>query len=363
MVGKTDALIFAPAPPQPPGGIGSIVAILHQSIGHQNSVSFVSPIAKGSGFFVSVTRSTHNIFRLFRAVGNVKKGGRVLFFSSSGSSFFEKIVWVLIVVLRGRKPSMVMVDGGFPVFWGKLSPRLKKILKLILTNHNVELGAQSEEWKKFYQSIFPSSSIKVVGATVANIFFDHAHPIASSLRKVTILYVGWIIEDKGILDLLDAMVVLSNNNPEARLRLVGPLFGKEDFWNSAVAERKISTQVEFLGSFSNRQILIDEFNTASIFVFPSHFEGFPVALLEAITMGLACVGTSVGGVPDILDHGNAGIVVAPKAPIELAGALKSLLDDNELVKMLSEQASIRARSVYNLQECVDSYKKLLGLRG
>ena len=94
-----------------------------------------------------------------------------------------------------------------------------------------------------------------------------------------------------------------------------------------------------------------------------HFEGFPVALLEAITMGLACVGTSVGGIPDILDHGKAGIVVAPKAPIELAGALTSLLDDNELVKMLSKQASIRARNAYNLQKCVKSYEKLLGLRG
>jgi glycosyltransferase involved in cell wall biosynthesis len=363
MVDKTDALIFAPTPPQPPGGIGSIVAILHQSIGHGNSVSFFSPIAKGSGLFTWITRPVLNIFRLYRAAGNVKKGGRVLFFSSSGVSFFEKILWVLIVILRGRRSSMVMVDGNFPDFWDKCSPVLKKLSKFILSNHNIELGTQSEEWKKFYQSILPSSSIKVVGATVGDNFFEHSHPIDSSRRKFNILYVGWIIEDKGILDLLDAMVILSNSNPEAKLRLVGPLFGKEDFWNGAVAERKIATQVEFLGSCSNRQILIDEFNAASIFVFPSHFEGFPVALLEAITMGLACVGTSVGGIPDILDHGNAGIVVAPKAPIELAGALKSLLDDNELVTMLSKQASIRARSVYNLKECVDSYKKLLGLRG
>jgi len=362
MIDRIDALIFAPSPPQPPGGIGSIVAILHQSIGHLSNIIFVSPIAKGNGFLVSIMRSIHNIFRLLWAVSKVKKDGRVLFFSSSGISFFEKVLWVLIVTLRGRKPTIIMVDGGFPVFWENLSPRLKKISKVILTNHNVELGTQSEEWRKFYQSIFPSSCIKVVGATVSNEFFKHVRPRNSSLGNTTILYVGWIIEDKGILDLLDAMAILRKTNPKATLRLVGPVFGKEDYWNSAAADRKISTQVQYLGSFSNRQSLINEFDKASIFVYPSHFEGFPVALLEAITLGLACVGTSVGGIPDILNHGQSGIVVAPKAPIELAGALKLLIDDNGLVNTLSKQASLRARSVYNLNECVESYEKLLGLR-
>ena len=87
-----------------------------------------------------------------------------------------------------------------------------------------------------------------------------------------------------------------------------------------------------------------------------------MALLEAIAMGLACVGTSVGGIPDILDHGKAGIVVAPKAPVELANALKTLLDDHGLVERLSKQASIRARSVYSHSACIESYKNLLGLK-
>ena len=80
-------------------------------------------------------------------------------------------------------------------------------------------------------------------------------------------------------------------------------------------------------------------------------------------MGHACVGTSVGGIPDILNHGKAGIVISPEAPIELANALKVLLEDNDLVEDLSNQASIRARSVYSQNECIESYKKLLGLRG
>jgi|SaaInlStandDraft_3_1057020.scaffolds.fasta_scaffold04930_3 glycosyltransferase involved in cell wall biosynthesis len=362
MLEKADALIFAPLPP-PVGGVASIVAMLHQSLGNKDNVVFASPIEKGSDFLAVVTRPLHNGIKLIKAAGRIKKGGRILFFSSASSSFFEKNLWVLLVILRGRKPSVVMVDGNFPRFWDKCPLILKKVSKFILSNKNVELGAQSEYWRQFYRAKFPLCRIKVIGATVAKEFFDYTQLPSSSTKNVTILYVGWIIQDKGIVDLLDAMAILRNAHPEVRLRLVGPLFGKESYWNGVAADRNISTQVKFLGSLSNRQSLINEFNKASIFVFPSHFEGFPVALLEAITMGLACVGTSVGGVPDILNHGKAGIVVSPNAPIELANAMKVLLEDNDLVEDLSKQASIRARSVYNIHECVESYKKLLGLRG
>jgi glycosyltransferase involved in cell wall biosynthesis len=363
MLEKADAIIFAPSPPQPPGGIGSIVAILYQSLGHRDDVCFVSPVAKKNSLLINILRPMKNIFRLAKTIGQVKNGGRVLFFCSSGGSFFEKLIWTSVVILSARKPIIVMVDGGFPVFWSKYSPVLKKLSSLILSNQQFVLAAQSEGWQNYYQSILPSSCIKMVGATVAEEFFNHTRQVNFPLRHVTILYVGWIIPEKGVFDLLDAMAILRKEHPEARLRLVGPLFGKEDYWNSAVVDRGISTQVEYLGAFSDRQSLIHEFDKSSIFVLPSHFEGFPVALLEAITMGLACVGTSVGGVPDILNHGKAGIVVAPKAPIELAKAMKVLLEDNDLVEDLSKQASIRARNVYSLHECVESYKNLLGLRG
>ena len=363
MLKKADAMIFAPAPPQPPGGIGSIVAILYQSLGRRDDVYFVSPVAKEHSLLINILRPIKNIFRLAKVIIQVKKGGRVLFFCSSRGSFFEKLIWTSVVILNRRKPIIVMVDGGFPVFWSNYSPILKKISSLILSKQQVVLAAQSEGWQKYYQSILPSSCIKMIGATVAEEFFDHARQINFPLRNITILYVGWIIPEKGVIDLLDAMALLRKDHPEARLRLVGPLFGEEDYWKRAVVDREISTQVEYLGAFSDRQSLIHEFDKSSIFVFPSHFEGFPVALLEAITMGLACVGTSVGGVPDILNHGKAGIVVSPKAPIELANALKVLLEDNDLVGDLSKQAFIRARSVYSLNECVESYKKILGLRG
>ncbi|HUX91558.1 MAG TPA: glycosyltransferase family 4 protein [Gallionellaceae bacterium] len=355
------ALIYASLPP-PVGGIASIVAMLHQNLAERSDVFFVSPMAKDAKVFAKIYRPLLNLVKLAIAIARVRKDGRILFFSSAGNSFFEKILWALLVIVMGRKPIVVMVDGNFPSFWDKCHPILKKVSAQILCNPQLVLGAQSEGWQNYYRSIFPSAGIKIVGATVAPEFFEHTRAENSALRKLTIVYVGWIIEEKGIIDLLDAMAILRATHPEARLRIVGPLFGKEDYWKRASSDRGVSAQVEYVGSVSDRQRLMREFDAASIFVFPSHFEGFPVALLEAITMGLACVGTSVGGIPDILDHGKAGIVVAPKAPIELANALKTLLDDHGLVEILSKQAAMRARTAYSHSACIEFYKNLLGLK-
>ena len=361
MLKKTVALIYAALPP-PVGGVASIVTMLRQGLGERDDICFVSPHAKGAGWAAKIIRPLLNLVKLAIVITRVNKGGRVLFFSSAGNSFFEKLAWSLLVILMGRKPSLVMIDGNFPRFWDKCHPVLRKWSSKILCNPRLELGAQSEGWREYYKSIFPLASIKVIGATVAPEFFERTPQLSRPLRNSTILYVGWIIPEKGVVDLLDAMEILRATHPEARLRIVGPLFDKEEYWNRASSDRGVATQVEYVGSISDRQRLMDEFDAASIFVFPSHFEGFPVALLEATAMGLACVGTAVGGIPDILDHGKAGIVVTPKAPIELANTLKTLLDDHGLVAILSKQASIRARSVYSHSACIESYKNLLGLK-
>lgn len=358
---KINALIYAALPP-PVGGVASIVVMLHQNLWQRSDVCFASPQVKGAGWVTKISRPLLNLVKLAFSIARVNKGGRALFFSSAGNSFFEKLLWAFLVIVMGRKPRIVMVDGNFPHFWEKCHPVMRKLSSKILCNPRLVLGAQSEGWRDYYRSILPSASIQVIGATVAPAFFEYTRQESSPLRNNTILYVGWVIPEKGVVDLLDAMGILRATHPEARLRIVGPLFGKEKYWNLAASDRGVAAQVEYVGSISDRQKLMGEFDAASIFVFPSHFEGFPVALLEAITMGLACVGTAVGGIPDILDHGKAGIVVAPKTPMELANALKSLLDAPELVAKLSTKASMRARSVYSQSACIESYKNLLGLK-
>lgn len=79
-----------------------------------------------------------------------------------------------------------------------------------------------------------------------------------------------------------------------------------------------------------------------IFVLASHYEGFPVALMEALALGLPVVATAVGGIPDSLADAREGFLVPPKQPKELADALVRLGRDRELQLAMGKAASQRA---------------------
>jgi len=73
-------------------------------------------------------------------------------------------------------------------------------------------------------------------------------------------------------------------------------------------------------------------------VVPSHAEGMPLALMEGMAAGVACVATSVGGIPELVRHGQTGLLVAPDDAGDLAVAVEGLLDDPQWAAMLGAAA-------------------------
>lgn len=101
---------------------------------------------------------------------------------------------------------------------------------------------------------------------------------------------------------------------------------------------------------------------AGIFVLPSTSEGLPMALLEAISRGMAVVATAVGGVPDVVEDGESALVVPPGDPEALATALARVASDPDLRARLGRAARARAAELGpdRLAERLDSlYRSLL----
>jgi glycosyltransferase involved in cell wall biosynthesis len=227
-------------------------------------------------------------------------------------------------------------------------------------------------WQAYYREALTKSDIRCVSASVDPEFFEsYATGLPSGL-PLRILFVGWIVEAKGITDLLDAAeMLLSRTARPFEVRLVGPpLDGVSRFgrlrdgvsrWRSEIERRGLRDRVVLAGSVNSRTDLRREFRSADVFAFPSHAEGFPVALLEAAAVGLPCVATRVGGVPDVLDQGRAGVLVEPHAPWELAAALHRLLESARDRQTLGAAAKQRARTHYDLRTCAASYLRLAGV--
>jgi glycosyltransferase involved in cell wall biosynthesis len=347
--------------PPPLGGVASIVKILHDGLSKDKRVIFVSPMNLSSPYGVVKFRFLFNFFRLVSAIFLIKSGGKVLLFSSAYKSFYEKILWALVIIFFRRKPVLVMVDGGFPYFWSRMIPPIRIIISLIICNKNFQLIAQSASWRQYYKGLFPGANISVVNATCSGGFILDPENPYSSKSSINLLYVGWVIPEKGILDLLDAIKILLEDSKPLRLRIIGPLFDRASFWKEQALKRGVSDYVTFAGSVHGSENIIRELDLASIFVFPSHFEGFPVALLEAIARGLPCIGTRVGGIPDVLDDGRAGLLVDPKNPQQIASAIELLMTNKDLVSDLSFRAFSRSRTEYSFAECIKSYKRVLEL--
>ena len=352
------AHIFA-APPPPLGGVASIVNMLKHSLASFDGLGFSSPQPKEGGLSI-VIRPMANLLLLCQAVFQVQYGGRILFFSSSGLSFFEKLVWALLVCLCGRQPVIVMVDGHFPAFWVRLPAYLKCVAIVLLHQSNATLGVQSQKWSCYFHSILSPADCQVVAATVDSEFFV-ASPWKDLNRSPTILYIGWITHSKGVADLMHGFAQIAHAYPGSKLRLIGPLFDQLQAWQNLALSLGILDQTDFVGPVAVRQHLIAEFQNATLFVLPSHAEGLPVVLLEAMAVGLPCIATDVGSVPDLLDNEQSGVLVPPQQPSRLAGAMDNLLRNPDKRRSIARSALVRARYCFGEDQFISSYQKLLRL--
>jgi len=99
----------------------------------------------------------------------------------------------------------------------------------------------------------------------------------------------------------------------------------------------LQDKFKFLG-YINKEKLIQLYQNATVYVTPSHYEGLPTVLLEAMSCGLPVVATGVSGNLDVILSGKNGILVPPKSPKKMADAVSMLLDDNEMRKSLGVAA-------------------------
>jgi glycosyltransferase involved in cell wall biosynthesis len=164
-----------------------------------------------------------------------------------------------------------------------------------------------------------------------------ATPHAASLERTptagnpgqppVLLYVGRLLESKGLFDLLDAMPQVTSN-ARCRLAIVGDGAHALKVRQRA-QERGLTEYVTFTGYLTGNA-LAQAYQQADIFVLPSWSEGFPTVIAEAMDAGLPIVTTHIRGAADRLREGVHALFVPPRNPAALAKALIRLLENPTL---------------------------------
>jgi len=178
----------------------------------------------------------------------------------------------------------------------------------------------------------------------------------------TLLAVSALRPGKGLEVVLRAMALIARDRPEARLLIAGEGTLRARLEQQA-AELGIAGSVRWLGL---RRDIADLLSAADLFVLASRRDAFPTVLLEAMAAARPVVATRVGGIPEIVEHGETGLLVEAGDPEALAAAAGVLLDDPERAAAFGAAGRDRVRRHFSTarwtRHLVALYKDLLRRR-
>jgi glycosyltransferase involved in cell wall biosynthesis len=182
-------------------------------------------------------------------------------------------------------------------------------------------------------------------------------------RLVRVAFAGEWAEVKGITDLLDAIALLEGKRDDFEL----VVFGSAGLWNKVdpadrrraeSQEAEIRSRIERMRSvrIGGRQThrgMAEAYRDIDVAVVPSRSEAMGLSTIEAQAAGLPVVGSRVGGIPEVVVDGQTGLLVPPRDPPALAGAIERLLDQPGLRRAMGAQARERAERSFGWERHVD----------
>ena len=202
--------------------------------------------------------------------------------------------------------------------------------------------------------------------------FQHSPESRARIRErhkvksddVLFLFLGRVVKDKGIRELLVAFAIVALADPNIRLAVIGP--DEEGVLEELMAplDPEISGRIIVEG-YSRTP---EEWMSASdILVLPSYREGFGVVALEAAAVGLPVIGSNVYGLTDAVADGSTGVLVPPRDSQKLANAMMDLSSDQDLRTTLGTAGKERAKRDFRSADVIaaydDQFKRLLRNQG
>jgi phosphatidylinositol alpha-1,6-mannosyltransferase len=182
------------------------------------------------------------------------------------------------------------------------------------------------------------------------------------LDDFTILFVGRLTEDKGLVYLVEALHLLQRSGIGFKALVVGSGDQQAEL-ERRVQEFGLGDRVIFLGWVANDD-LADYYNTADVFVGPSVVgskgwqEAVGLVFVEALATGLPVISTRTGGIPDVVDDGVTGFLVDQRSPEQIFERLRTLHDDRALLRAMGERGRATVEQRFSWKTVTQRYAEI-----
>lgn len=285
------------------------------------------------------------------------------------------LMFTLHLLFKGSRTSVVQAHYVFPSGWlakwykrffgarfivtahggdidqmVKKSGRIQNMTKKILTEADHVIAVGQELFATLEQDFgVPRSKLSLINMGVnLNVFkrLDKAEAremCGISTNQIPLLFVGNIMEQKGLNELVEAYSMLKKDHPDYELYIIGSNKDQSYYQqiNSQITEKGLAESIHFLGTKNQAEVAL-WMAAAEVFVLPSHIEGFGLVALEAMACGTPVVGTNVGGLKYLLDEGN-GILVEVKNVDSLKKGIQTVLESEDVNQSLIRNGLEKAK--------------------
>jgi glycosyltransferase involved in cell wall biosynthesis len=255
-------------------------------------------------------------------------------------------------------PLVTSVHGADVVPNGERQARYSREFTFLLSSSNL-IVAPSRHFKNDFHRIFPTLEAKTTfihnGVDLSE--FEWQLPDIDKPAVPYLLCVSAYKEQKAIDVLIRAVQRVRETHPSVKLVLVGAGHLREEL-ETLAAGLGLRDQIQFLGRQGRREIIRLLWG-CKVFVLPSRFETFGIAVLEAMVCGKPVIATTAGGIPEIVQSGRNGILVRPDDPNALAQAIDKILADEILQSRLGSNGFKTAREQFNFARTATAYEAVL----
>ena len=354
-------ILISGALPPPMGGVGAYYqTLLNSSLPDQVDLHFVQTSSQnrelsstGKATFSNLIAAIQDCWRFTKAV-LVNRPQLTHISTAIGLSFVKHTYCAFIARLLGSRV-LLHPHCSLSMLYYERSRWWQWYFRGVIRMTN-GVVALSKEWLQLSSIVPGRTAFYLPNAVNLKVFHPAMEKHISEeniMKSCKVLYLGWLGKTKGSFDLLNAAAAIHSQGMGMSFDLVGgPLVPDElEQLREQILASKMEDYVR-LHSLTYGKEKVDLLQNADIFVYPSYFEGMPMAVLEAMACGLPIVATRVGGLPDLIQDGVNGILVEPREPEQLASALCKLATDHELRASMGKASFQLATEQYDIEQHV-----------